>query len=113
VIKRLAMMTLLASAGTASAQPFNITATPTVLAGCRYLVENVPNGDMMQMGACAGAVSSALDISRQLRRSCPPPDVDVLAAARRIIAFVDENPARKADQFGPLALIALSDRWPC
>jgi hypothetical protein len=30
-----------------------------------------------------------------------------------VIMFVDERPERKSDQFGPLALTALGDRWPC
>jgi hypothetical protein len=28
--------------------------------GCCALVENAPTGDMMQIGACAGAVSAVL-----------------------------------------------------
>jgi hypothetical protein len=30
-----------------------------------------------------------------------------------VIMFVDERPGRQADQFGPLALTAFRDRWPC
>ena len=98
----------------AAAQPAeSIVATDSLLMGCRALVENAPTGNMMQIGACAGAVSAALDISRLLQRSCPPSAIGVIDAARRVIMFVDERPERKADQFGPLLLTALSDRWPC
>jgi hypothetical protein len=91
----------------------DIVATPSLLIGCRALVENAPTGDMMQIGACAGAVSAALDISRSQRKVCPPAGGGVIDAARVVIMFVDERPERKYDQFGPLALIALGDRWPC
>ena len=97
-----------------AAQPADsIVATGSLLMGCRALVENAPTGDMMQMGACAGAVSAAVDISRTLRRACPPAGGAVLDAARVVIMFVDERPERKNDEFGPLALMALGDRWPC
>jgi Ssp1 endopeptidase immunity protein Rap1a len=110
----LALAALIGVAGSAAAQSAGgIIATGSVLAGCRALVENAPTGDMMQVGACAGAVSAVLDVSRSLRRVCPPPGGGVLDAARIVIMFVDERPERKADQFGPLALMALGDRWPC
>ena len=96
------------------AQPTDsIVATGSLLMGCRSLVENAPAGDMMQMGACAGAVSAAVDISRALRRACPPAGSAVIDAARVVIMFVDERPERKNDKFGPLALTAFGDRWPC
>ncbi len=90
-----------------------IVATGSILMGCRALVENAPTGDMIQIGACAGAVSAALDISRSQRRACPPAGGGIIDAARVVIMFVDERPDRKNDQFGPLALTALGDRWPC
>ena len=105
---------LIATAGPVAAQPTDsIVATGSLLMGCRSLVENAPAGDMMQMGACAGAVSVAVDISRALRRACPPAGGAVIDAARVVIMFVDERPERKNDEFGPLALMALGDRWPC
>jgi len=110
----LTLAVLIGAAGPAVAQPTDsIVATGSLLMGCRALVENAPTGDMMQIGACAGAISAALDISRALRRACPPPGSGVIDAARVVIMFVDERPERKLDQFGPLALTALGDRWPC
>ena len=111
---RLTFVVLIALAGPVAAQPTDsIVATGSLLMGCRALVENAPTGDMMQMGACAGAVSAAVDISRTLRRACPPAGGAVIDAARVVIMFVDERPERKNDEFGPLALLALGDRWPC
>jgi hypothetical protein len=111
---RCAVLAILVGLATpAAAQPADVVATGSLLAGCQSLVENAPSGNMMQMGACAGAVSAALDISRALRQSCPPGEVGVIDVARRIVMFVDERPARQADQFGPLVLTALRDRWPC
>ena len=111
---RLTFVVLLATAGPVAAQPADsIVATGSLLMGCRSLVENAPAGDMMQMGACAGAVSAAVDISRALRRACPPAGSAVIDAARVVIMFVDERPERKTDKFGPLALTAFGDRWPC
>ena len=91
---------LIGAAGPAAAQPTEgIVATGSILMGCRALVENAPTGDTMQIGACAGAVSAALDISRSLRRVCPPAGRGIIDAAARIM-FVDERPERKNDQFG-------------
>jgi hypothetical protein len=110
----LAFAAVLGAAAPAVAQPAEgIVATGSILLGCRALVENAPTGDMMQIGACAGAVSVALDISRSQRRACPPAGGGIIDAARVVIMFVDERPERKSDQFGPLALTALGDRWPC
>ena len=58
--------------GSAAAQTGDsVVATGSVLMGCRALVENDLNGDPMQMGACAGAVRAALDISNDVGRACP------------------------------------------
>jgi hypothetical protein len=112
-MRPLVLAALIGAAGAAAAQPTDgIVATGSILMGCRALVENAPTGDMMQIGACAGAVGAALDISRSLRRVCPPAGRGI-DAARAVIEFVDERPERKNDQFGPLALTALGDRWPC
>ena len=113
-MRPLVLAALIGAAGPAAAQPAEgIVATGSILMGCRALVENAPTGDMMQIGACAGAVSAALDISRSLRRVCPPAGRGIIDAARVVIMFVDERPERKNDQFGPLVLTALGDRWPC
>lgn len=112
---RWVMLVILAGAvGSAVAQPADsMVATGDLLMGCRALVENDPNGDQMQMGACAGAVRAAADISRSLRRACPPVNNVVLEAARVVIMFVDEKPERKMEEFGPLALTAIGYKWPC
>jgi hypothetical protein len=74
LMRWLSLVVLIGIAGPAFAQSTdNIVATPSLLMGCRTLVENAPTGDMMQIGACAGAVSAALDISRSQRKVCPPP----------------------------------------
>jgi len=84
---------LIGTMGTAAAQSVDIVATGPLLMGCRAFVENDPNGNPMQMGACAGAVRATVDISRTLRRACPPSN-DVVEAARAVIMFVDERPER-------------------
>jgi hypothetical protein len=110
----LTLAVLLCSTGPAIAQPADsVVATGSLLMGCRALVENAPTGNTMQIGGCAGAVSAALDIGRAQRRVCPPGGSGVLDAAHAVIMFVDERPERKTDQFGPLILMALGDRWPC
>ncbi|MGE0222849.1 MAG: Rap1a/Tai family immunity protein [Acetobacteraceae bacterium] len=90
----------------------SIVGTTSLLIGCRALVEDAPSANPMQTGACAGAVKSAIDIGRMTRRSCPPSD-DLLAAARVVIVFADDNAKHRAEPFGVLALQALERRWPC
>jgi hypothetical protein len=100
--------------GSAAAQPADsVVTTVSLLMGCRALVENDPTGDMMQIGACAGAVRATLDISRAVGKVCPPADGGVLESARVVIMFVDEKPERRSEHFGPLAMTALGYRWPC
>ncbi len=113
-MRSLTFAVLIGAAGPAAAQGTDsVVATRSLLMGCRVLVQDAPNGDLMQIGACAGAVSAALDISRSLKRACPPAGSGVVDAARVVIMFVDERPERTADQFGPLALTALGYKWPC
>jgi hypothetical protein len=110
----LTLVLLVVAVGSAAAQPADsIVATGPLLMGCRSLVENDPDGNQMGMGACAGAVRAAVDISREIRRSCPEGYVGVLEAARVVINFVDEKPERKSEHFGPLAMTAIGYRWPC
>ncbi len=105
---------VLCAIGSAVAQPADsIVATAPLLIGCRALVENDPDGNPMQMGACAGAVRAAADIGRSMRRSCPPAYDVVIAGARAVIDYVDEDPARRSQEFGPLALTAIGYKWPC
>jgi hypothetical protein len=54
-----------------------------------------------------------VDISRTLSRACSPDGGAVIDAARVVIMFVDERLERKHDGSGPIALMALGDRWLC
>jgi hypothetical protein len=103
---------LVGTVGSSAAQPADIVATGPLFVGCRALVKNDPNGDPMQMGACAGAVRATVDISRTLPRACPPAN-DVVEVARVVIMFVGERPERKSQEFGPFALTAIGYKWPC
>ncbi len=91
----------------------DIVTTGSLLQGCRALAENDPNGNAMQIGACAGAVAATMDIARSQRRACPPAGSGVAEAARIVVNFANENAARRAEPFGPMALTALADRWRC
>lgn len=97
----------------AHAQTDDILATGPLLVGCRAFVENDPNGNSMQMGACAGAVSTALQIARAQGKACPPPGSLIIHAARVVVEFSDERAERRSQPFGPMAVSALSDRWHC
>lgn len=98
----------------AGAQPQAMHVTsPFVLSGCRALVENDPNGNQMQMGACAGAVSVAMDLGTAQRHVCPPRDAGLADAARVVIRFFDAEPGLQAQPFGPVAWRALGYHWGC
>jgi len=84
-----------------------------VLAGCRALVENDPNGNQMQMGACAGAVSATMDLGRSQRHLCPPGEAGLAQAARIVIRFFDAQPCLQSEPFGPVAWRALGYQWGC
>ncbi len=113
VLSAMALAFIGLSAG-AFAQPQREHVSPDfVLAGCRALVENDPNGDMMQMGACAGAVSAIVELARAQHRACPPPDAGLVHAARLVISYFDEQPALQSQPFGPNAWRAMEIRWEC
>ena len=98
----------------ALAQPQREVVTPAfILAGCRTLVENDPNGNMMQMGACAGAVSAVFNLGKDQRHICPPEDADMIAAARVIMGHFNRDPALQSGHFGTVAWRALGERWGC
>ena len=108
LMRWLTFAVLVGAITSAVAQPSDsIVATGSLLMGCRAFVENDPNGDQMQMGACAGATRAALDISRSLRRACPPESVGVIDVSRVVIGFVDERPERKSEDVGRLISTAL------
>jgi len=98
----------------AAGQPQREIVTPAfILAGCRTLVENDPNGNMMQMGACAGSVSAIFNLAKDERHICPPEDADMIAAARVVMGHFYRDPASQSGHFGTVAWRALGERWGC
>ena len=98
----------------AAGQPQQEIVTPAfVLPGCRTLVENDPNGNMMQMGACAGAVSAVFNLGKDQRHICPPAEADMIEAARVIMGHFNRDPALQSGHFGTVAWRALGERWGC
>lgn len=98
----------------ARAQPQAMHVTSQfVLSGCQALVENDPNGNQMQMGACAGAVAVALELGAAQRHVCPPGDAGLAQAARVVIRFFDAEPGLQSQPFGPVAWRALGNHWGC
>jgi hypothetical protein len=107
-----ALMAGLLVASSGHADP-GLLATESMLQGCEAFVEDAPTANQMQIGACAGGVSVALEIGRAARRVCPPSDAGTVAAARVVTEFIQDHGDRRSRPFGTLALEALSTRWPC
>ncbi len=99
---------------TVSPAQADIVSTTSLLQGCRSLIENDPNGNPMQMGACAGAVAATVEIARSQGRACAPAGgAGVVPAARVIVNYANESASHRAGAFGPMALAALSYHWRC
>jgi len=106
-----ALALMICCATTARAQGVDIVTTGSLLAGCQYLIEDSTNGDLMKMGACAGAVAAAMEIGRSQGRACPPAGTSIVQAAQVVKNFAQEG--HRSQPFGPVAMTAMADRWPC
>lgn len=67
-------------------------------------------------GACEGMIETAMLFSPNLPaevRACPPAQGSILASAKVLVQYIDNNPDRLKEPGITIALEAFRDAWPC
>ena len=84
------------------------------LPGCKGLLDNrMTSGvSVYQQGRCGGYVAS-LVYGEGGQEFCPPKGVSIGQAVTVVINYIEARPERMHEQFGDLALEALTAAWPC
>ncbi len=80
------------------------------LPGCKDFIAGRSN---FFSGRCVGAVEVLDALNGDTNLFCPPGGVDNQQRVRTIIAFVEEHPERKQEDFRLLANEAMAKAWPC
>jgi Rap1a immunity proteins len=102
-----AAMELLAQPGAAVAQ----MSANNVMPGCQELA-NETSKNLVSQGYCRGVIQGLLSFGG-LVGICRPNQVSNAQAARVIVLYIDQRPARMHEDFTDLALEALQQAWPC
>lgn len=107
---------MLATAPAASAAAYSGN---EMLQYCATALEQNPKltlSSAWQEGVCAGKLSALVEVGPMLSerfRFCPPRGSTLRQAARIVIKFMQDNPARLNTRFEILANVALQIAWPC
>jgi Rap1a immunity proteins len=64
------------------------------------------------VGFCAGTITAILGL-RTSFVICVPSNVAKGQVLQAILRYVEARPQRVQEEFGPLAIEALRDAWPC
>lgn len=90
-----------------------------LIEACRSIASGTaPTPDnAFQVGICFGEIEAlnwfAPGVNDENLLSCAPIDVTRQQMAKTIVAYLDQNSARRPEPFEGLALEALAHRWPC
>ena len=82
-----------------------------VMPGCRELADGTGKNLVLQ-GYCRGVVQQFLSFG-SLVGMCSPNQISIAQAARVVVLYIDQRPARAHEGFTDLALEALQQAWPC
>lgn len=86
-----------------------------VLPGCKFLVAGAMGKNLSEaydVGFCAGMVSAIVSLTTG-PVMCVPSKVTQGQILQVILRYVEARPQRIHEEFGPLAIEALRDAWPC
>jgi hypothetical protein len=86
-----------------------------MLPGSKLLVAGAMGKDLSEaydVGFCAGTVSAIVSLTRGYDM-CPSSSVTQGQILQVVIRYVEARPQRVHEEFGPLAIEALRDGWPC
>jgi hypothetical protein len=94
------------------AQSENLYSANYLMPGCRHAVAENYNSDHFGQGRCGGVVQTIMYFGRHFG-VCVPDRTIAREAAKVIVLYVDQRPARMHERFEKLALEALQRAWPC
>jgi Ssp1 endopeptidase immunity protein Rap1a len=85
---------------------------------CQLLVEGSfrDSGEARSAGSCEGMVETAMLFAPNLPadvRACPPAQGSILASAKVLLRYLEQNPDRLNEPGITLAIEAFRDAWPC
>ena len=103
---------LLALTTPVSAQ--DTTTANQMLPGCKGLLDNsMTSGvSVYQQGRCGGYVAG-LVYGEGEQEFCSPKGVSIGQAVAIVIKYIEARPERMHEDFGKLAIEALTAAWPC
>jgi hypothetical protein len=104
-------LALLGQEGGAFAQTDPASAN-RVMPGCRDFVSDADRSMYLQ-GLCAGLIRAMFYFGSGRFGICPPSGASVGQAARVVVLYIDQRPARMHEVFEDLALEAMQHAWPC
>jgi hypothetical protein len=94
----------------ASAQDIN--SANFYLPGCKGILDPREDTPMWKKGHCAGFVAG-LGYAVRGKDFCPPDGVTTAQAVAVVVKYIEARPERMHEEFGDLALEALTAAWPC
>ena len=89
------------------------TTANQMLPGCKGLLDNsMTSGvSVYQQGRCGGYVASLVYGGGQ--KFCSPKETSIDQAVAVVIKYIEARPERMHEDFGKLAIEALTAAWPC
>ena len=114
-MRKILMMVLLTThAMPAVAQP-DLNSGNAWVEPCRAALDKNNSQDPFSEGVCFGFVTGVFTTLAWPRneRICPPNEATVNQALRVIVYWLDQHPARLHENFHALAMVALTQAWPC
>ena len=80
---------------------------------CRHVAAgHKSEGDAFMNGTCLGMIIGLADLGRYVG-ACRPDSATLEQAARVVVQFLDQHPARTNENFEALAIEAMREAWPC
>ena len=124
----IALLAALALTGITSAKATeDIHSANAIMPGCRALLSHSSDDDSLvsfKAGVCAGTIDGLLFEASLLGRStgvgvphaevfCAPKEITNDQALRVVVRYIDARPEEMHKGFAFLALMALTNAWPC
>lgn len=100
--------------GGATSAPEEALSAGDIIRGCRAgIVYYKSPSELVQQGYCAGMVAGIWEVAVTARWACLPETLSLEALTRKVVKYIDAQPARLQEKFSQLALEAIQATWPC
>jgi hypothetical protein len=123
LVKALSLSSILVLSIVSASAAGDMKSANAIMPGCRaFLSSDYSRNDydaFLKAGLCAGTISGFVyeaAMSKGVLKQalfCPPLATTHEQEVRIVVAYIDKNPAESHKEFEFLALLALTDAWPC